>query len=308
MLRYIVRRMIAFVPMMIAVSLVSFILLYLIPGDAAALLAPPGASGDFVKEIRTYLRLDDPLYLQYLRYLGGLVQGDLGRSYITNRGVLEELWPRYLATMQLALASMVISIPIGLGLGILAAIKQGSILDSLLTIASVFGLSMPAFWLGLMLIIIFSLGLGWFPSGGQEGAGSIVLPAVTLSTWSIAIIARMTRASMLEVLGAEYVRVARGKGLSELIVIYRHALMNAMIPIITVIGLRFGYMLSGAIITETVFAWPGMGRFVVQSILSRDYPNIRGAILLFAVSFMFVNLLTDLLYFFVDPRIRFEES
>ncbi|MCC6192743.1 MAG: ABC transporter permease [Anaerolineales bacterium] len=307
MVKYVVRRTAMVLPLLLLVSAASFLLLYLVPGDPATLLAPPDATTEFVEELRLHLGLDDPLHEQYLRYLWGLIRGDLGRSYLTNRSVVEELAPRFLATIELALASLLLSIPIGLVIGIGAAMKRGSLLDAFLMLSSVVGLSMPAFWLGLVLMLVFSLSLGWLPSSGRGDWRNLVLPAMTLSTWSIAIIGRMTRASMLEVLRRDYIRTARAKGLVEWLVLYRHALRNALLPILTVIGLRFGYMLSGAVITETVFAWPGMGRFIVQAIQSRDYPNIRGALMLLAASFLVVNLLVDVLCAAADPRIRSQQ-
>ena len=307
MFRHLIFRLSLFLPLLLVVSALSFLLLYLVPGDPAALLAPPEATTEEVQELRTDLGLDDPLPVQYLRFLGGIFHGDLGRSYLTNTSVVDELLPRFLATLELAVTSLFISVPVGLFSGIIAAIKPGSKLDISLMIGSVFGLSIPVFWLGLILMLVFSLYLGWLPIGGRGDFKNLILPAVTLSTWSTAIIARMTRASMLEVLGSNYIQVARGKGLAEWVVMNRHALKNAIIPIITVIGLRFGYMLSGAVVTETVFAWPGMGRFIIQSIQSRDYPNIRGAILLFATTIMLINLFIDVIYTYVDPRIRLKD-
>lgn len=302
---YVVGRLLMLVPVLFGVSLAVFMMLHLTPGDPARMVAGMDATPEQVEEVRHALGLDDPLPEQYATYIGRLLQGDAGRSLSTNKSVISELWPRYVATMELTLAAMVIAVGGGLTIGIVSATRQYSLLDNVLSFLALIGLSTPAFWLGLMLMLVFSLQLRWLPTAGRGGLSHLVLPAVTLGTFAIASIARMTRASMLDVLGQEYMQTARAKGLHTRVVLLRHGLRNALIPVLTVVGLQTGQLLGGAILTETVFAWPGIGRFLVDAIQSRDFPMVQGGVLLTAFTFVLVNLLVDLLYSVVDPRIRF---
>ncbi len=306
MIRYVATRLVWMLPTLVLVTVVAFLMLHLAPGDPAELLAPADATAEDVQRLREELGLADPLPLQYVRYMARLLRGDLGYSYASGQSVARELLPRFAFTLRLATASLVLAVLVGLPAGVVAAVRVRSWADHVSMVGSVVGLSVPAFWLGVMLMLVFSVRLGWLPSAGAGTWKHLILPTLTLSTWSIAIIARMTRASMLEVLGMDYVRVARAKGLHERTVIVRHALRNALIPIVTVAGLRFGYMLGGAVVTETVFAWPGMGRFMVQSIQARDFPNLQGGILLFALAFALTNLLVDLCYGLLDPQVRYQ--
>ncbi len=304
MASYVVQRLLMLVPVLIGVSLAVFMMLHLSPGDPARMVAGMAATPKQVEDVRLILGLDEPLYKQYLRYIGRLVQGDAGRSLSTNKPVISELWPRYVATLELTLAAMALAVSVGLTLGIVSAIRQYSVIDNVLSLLALIGLSIPAFWLGLMLILVFSLKLSWLPTAGRGGFNHLILPAVTLGTFAMASVARMTRASMLDVLGQEYMQTARAKGLRARVVLLRHGLRNALIPVLTVIGLQTGQLLGGAVLTETVFAWAGIGRFMVQAIQSRDFPVVQGGVLLTAVTFVLVNLLVDLLYSVVDPRIR----
>jgi peptide/nickel transport system permease protein len=301
---YVLRRLLMLVPVLFGVSLAVFMLLHLTPGDPARMVAGMNATEEQVEEVRHSLGLDESLPRQYMTYVGRLLQGDLGRSLATNRTVTSELWPRYLATMQLTLAAMTIAVSIGLIMGIVSATRQYSLLDNALSFLSLLGLSTPAFWLGLMLMLVFSLELRWLPTAGRGGISHLILPAITLGTFALASVARMTRASMLDVLGQEYMQTARAKGLKARVVLLRHGLRNALIPVITVVGLQTGQLLGGAVLTETVFAWPGIGRFLVEAIQSRDFPIVQGGVLLTAVTFVLVNLLVDVLYSVIDPRIR----
>lgn len=305
MLAFVLRRLVLLIPVLIGVTVAVFMLLHLTPGDPARVVAGPIATPQQVEMIRHQLELDQPLYRQYLHYMERLGRGDLGRSLSTHAPVLSELWPRYLATAELTAVAMVTAIIFGVTIGIISAMRQYSIVDNLLSVFALVGLSIPAYWLGLMLILVFSLKLGWLPTAGRGGIHHIVLPAITLATFAMATSARMTRGAMLDVLHQEYVQTARAKGLPERTVMLHHALKNAMIPVLTVVGLQVGQLLGGAVLTESVFAWPGIGRFMVDAIKARDFPVIQGGVLLLAVTFVLVNLLVDVLYSVVDPRIRY---
>lgn len=306
MLLYLVKRLLYAIPVLIGMSLLLFVLLRLLPGDPAQVLAGQMASQEDVQRIRVELGLDKPIYVQYGHFLYNLAQFDLGRSARTQNPVSQEIWDYLPNTLLLSTVAIVLACLFGIPAGIISAIRPNSWVDYLFTSAALFGLSMPVFWLGLMLVVVFSVILKWLPAGGTGGIEHMVLPSVTLALFVVAFIARMTRASMLETLNQDYITTARSKGLREKMVIVRHALRNALIPIITVIGLQFGTLLGGAILTETVFAWPGMGRLIVDSILGRDYPMIQGAILVFGLLYVFVNIVVDMLYALVDPRIRYE--
>ncbi len=312
---YILRRLVLLVPVMFGVSVVVFLVMHLAPGDPAVVMLGPTASEEDVQRIRTDLGLDQPLPVQYGKWVWNVVQGDFGRSITMKRPVLPEILTRFKATLILTFASLVISTIIGVAAGVIAAVKPYSWFDRASMLFALLGVSMPVFWLGIVLIVIFALKLGWLPAGGMYSAGStrnagdllqhLVLPAVTLAAASVALVARLTRSSMLEVIRQDYIRTARAKGLRERTAILRHALKNALIPIVTVIGLQVGYLLGGAILTETVFSWPGLGLLMVQAILARDFPIVQGGVLLIGATFVLVNLIVDLCYVYLDPRIHY---
>ena len=283
-----------------------FFLLRSLPGDPAQVIAGELATQKEVELIRQQLGLDEPVYVQYARFLSRLVRFDLGNSTRTQYPVTQEIAPRLLNTVILAVAATVLACLLGIPAGIIAAVKPYTTLDMVVTALALFGMSMPAFWLGLMLIIILSVKLKLLPVGGSGGFMYLILPAVTLAAALIAVVARNTRSAMMEVLAQDYITTARSKGVREKMVIIRHGLKNAFIPVITVIGLQFGTMLGGTVLTETVFAWPGLGRLLISSILARDYPVIQGAILIFALLFVLTNLLVDLTYAYFDPKVRYE--
>ena len=305
-MHYILRRLLHIIPVLFGVTLLTFSMLHLIPGDPAQILAGPDASASDIMELRQQMGLDRPLAVQYVDYLKGLAQGDLGRSMSTRRPVLDELMDRFPNTLILAVAGVGVAVLLGIPIGVLAAIRARTMVDHAAMVLALLGISAPAFWLGFILMMVFSVHLGWFPSAGYRSWGHLVLPAFTLGTGAMAIVARMTRSSLLEVLNQDYVRTARAKGLHEVLVIAKHALRNALIPTTTVVGLSFGSLLGGAVLTEMVFAWPGLGRLIVYSIGIRDLPVIQGAVLLLALTFVLVNLGVDLLYGLIDPRVRRE--
>ncbi|MEE8564831.1 MAG: ABC transporter permease [Candidatus Thermoplasmatota archaeon] len=331
---YIIKRLLQLIPVIIGVTIIAFSLIHLAPGDPARTMLGQHATQQELNEIREKYGLDEPVYVQYGIWLNGVLHGDFGRSILTKELVVNEIAERFPNTIELAIASMIFAITIGGLAGIISASNQYSITDYTVMGIALFGISMPVFWLGIMLMLIFGVILGWLPIGGridllipfQRVTGfmvfdsiitgnfnallsvlkHLILPALALGTIPMAIIARVTRSSMLEVLRQDFIRTERAKGLSERVVIYRHAARNAMLPVVTVIGLNFGLLLSGAILTETVFSWPGLGRLVVESVYERDYPLVVGCILIFAIIFVFVNLITDILYTFIDPRIKYE--
>lgn len=304
MWKFIFKRVIALIPVIIGVTLIVFFIMSLSPGDPAKMILGDEASPEAIQTLRQEMGLNDPLLVQYARYMYDAIRGDMGLSYKSKKPVTEEIWARFPNTIKLTLAAITFAVIISLPLGILAAVKQNSFFDGFSMLLALFGVSMPAFWFGLLLILFFSLKLGWFPSSGSESLKSIVLPSIALGFLHMASIARTTRSSMLEVIRQDYIRTARSKGLSYGAVIRKHALKNALIPTITVVGLQVGVLLGGAVIVETVFAWPGVGRLMVQSIMGRDVPMVMGCIILFATGFTIVNLIVDLLYGFIDPRIR----
>jgi peptide/nickel transport system permease protein len=306
MLQYVAKRLLSTVPVLIGISLLLFFMLRILPGDPAQVLAGQMATPEEVENIRHQLGLDRPIFTQYAFFLGRLVRFDLGRSARTQNPVSQEIWARLPNTMLLAIVAITLACLFGIPAGIISAVRPYSWLDYLVTSMALFGISMPVFWLGLMLVVLFSIILKWLPAGGSGSWEHVILPSVTLAAFVVAFIARMTRSSMLEVLSQDYTTTARSKGLKEQVIIVKHALKNALIPIITVVGLQFGLLLGGAVLTETVFAWPGLGRLIVDSILARDYPVIQGAILVFGLLYILVNLIVDLLYACVDPRIRYE--
>lgn len=303
--QYIIRRLLIMIPVILGISLIIFTVVRIIPGDPAYILAGPHATKEQMDQIRAQLGLDKHPVTQYMIFLKNLFQGDLGTSTRTGLPVIREILTRFPNTLLLALASILLATVFGVTIGIIAGVKQNSKFDYLSMLVALLGLSMPVFWLGLMLMLLFSIKLGWFPAVGADSLKHLVLPAITLGANSTAIIARMTRSSMLEVIRLDYIRTARAKGLAEKVVIFRHALKNALIPVVTVIGLQTGTLLGGAVLTEIVFAWPGIGRLLVEAILSRDYPVVQGVVLLIATVFIFVNLIVDILYSYLDPRIRY---
>lgn len=301
---YIVSRLYQAVLVLLGVSAVVFLLLRL-SGDPAVLLLPQDATKQAIEQFRHAHGFDRPLYVQFWRFLVGAVQGDLGNSLKFNQPAFPLVLERFPATIELSVTALLISIATGVPLGIISAVKRNSLPDSLAMVFSMLGQSIPSFWLGIMLILLFSVKWQIFPPFGRGGISHLILPAVSMSTWSAARIARLTRSGMIEVLGQEYIRTARAKGLSNLVVIKDHAMKNAILPIITVLGLDLGALLGGAVITETIFAWPGVGQLAIQSIYSRDYPVVQATVLLVATSYVVVNLIVDVMYGYLNPRIRF---
>jgi peptide/nickel transport system permease protein len=331
---YIAKRILLLIPVLIGVSILSFLLIHMAPGDPARTIAGEHASTQTIKALQEKYGLDKPLTTQYWIWFKQVLRGDLGRSIVSNQHVMREILDRFPNTVELTFVSMCIAILVGSIAGIISASKQYSILDYTTMGVALFGVSMPVFWLGIMLMMIFGVYLRWLPLGGRidtlisfqrisglylldsiltwnwrafvSSIRYLILPSVALATIPMATIARVTRSSMLEVLRQDYIRTERAKGLSERLVIYKHAARNAMLPVITVIGLNFGLLLAGAILTETIFSWPGIGRYVVKAVQMRDYPAVQGCVLFFAFMFVVVNLITDLLYAYIDPRITYE--
>ena len=308
MTSYIIRRLLMIVPILWGVATIVFVLMFVVPGDPARLLMGQHGDEDTLSAIRHELGLDRPVHVQYVRFLGRLARGDLGMSYRQRRPVVEIIRERFPATLKLAAAGMTLAVLFGVAAGILAAAFRNTAMDWLVMVFSLTGISLPVFWLGMMLILVFAATLGWLPVGGYGSGGDLrhlVLPAVALAAVSTGYIARMMRSSMLEVIGKDYIRTARAKGLTETAVILRHALRNAFIPVITVIGLNFAGLLGGAVATETVFAWPGLGRATVDAIRMRDLPVVEGCVIFLAFVFVVINLLVDLSYAWLDPRIHY---
>lgn len=333
MLRYITRRLLAMIPTLIGVTIVVFMFIHLIPGDPATAMLRENAPVEVAERIRESLGLNKPLYEQYLIYMGKILRGDLGRSLVTNNPVADDLANRLPATAELSLFAMFFAIALGIPAGIVSAVRRNSIIDTLSMFLSLIGVSMPIFWIGLMAIFLFAVVLHWVPAGTRIGVDvqleritnfyildalltgnlsalgdvlhHLITPSLVLSTVPMALLARMTRSTMLEALNQDYVRTAHAKGLHARVVILRHALKNALLPIVTVVGLQVGGLLSGAILTETIFGWPGIGRWVYDSIQLRDYPVVQGVTLIIALIFVVVNLIVDLSYAFIDPRIHY---
>lgn len=334
MLRYTIRRLIETIPVLVGVSVVVFMFLRLIPGDPALTLLGERATEANLARVREQLGIDQPIYIQYWRYMGGVMQFDVGKSIRSNRPIADEARGRFPATIELATTALVLATAVGVTGGIIAGVGRGTFADHVARVVSLGGVSIPIFWLGLVLIWVFAVELGWLPADGRLSASMkysprtgfvlidgliaarydlvrdalwhLVLPAVALSTVPMAVIMRMTRSAMLEVLRADYIRTARAKGLSERTVTARHAVKNAALPVVTTIGLQVGFLLSGAILTETIFSWPGIGRWVFDSILLRDYPVVQGMTLMVATIFVTVNLVVDLIYAALDPRISYQ--
>lgn len=359
MIRYIARRLLLLIPVLLGISLVTFAMLRLIPGDPARVMLGEHATAEQIQAFKERMGLDDPIHIQYLRYLQNIMRGDLGRAILTNEQVAKELMQRLPATIELTLGAMFVACLVGLTAGVIAAYYHNSFFDLFTMVGALVGVSMPIFWLGLLLMYLFGFKLKWLPPSGRLTVGielqtlreayhldgiltgpwgtkalaftdflsefyvltsiltgngkalldalsHLVLPSLALGSIPMAMIARMTRSSLLEVLGQDYIRTARAKGLRERVVLFSHALKNAFLPIVTVIGLETGLLLAGAILTETIFSWPGMGRLVVNRILARDYPSVQGSVLVIAVLFVFINLIVDISYAYLDPRIRYE--
>ncbi|GAB6005376.1 ABC transporter permease subunit [Geobacillus vulcani] len=333
MLSYVVRRVLMVIPVLFGMSLVVFFMIRAIPGNPAQVILGQKATKEAVAALTHKLGLDEPWYVQYVKYIGGLLHGDLGESIRTGAPIAEEIWPYLAATIELSLAAMLIAVIIGVNAGIISAWFQNSWFDYIAMVLALIGVSMPIFWLGLMEQWLFSIELDWLPTSGREDVRTpvepithlylidtllsgntdqfwqviqhLVLPSMALATIPMAIIARMTRSSMLEVMKSDYIRTARAKGLSMFWVVYKHSLKNAIIPVLTVIGLQTGLLLGGAILTETIFSWPGIGRYIYDAIGYRDYPVIQSGILIIATIFIFINLIVDLLYAIIDPRIKY---
>ena len=303
MLPYLGRRLLQVVPTLLGVTLVVFLLIR-VSGDPTQLLLPETATPEDRELFRKQHGLDRPIPIQYVHYVGNLLRGDLGRSLIDERSALDVVLQRLPATIELTLAGMLIAVLVGIPAGIIAAVRRGSVLDRLAMLGALTGQSMATFWVGILLILLFAVQLRWFPVSGRDGLMHLVLPAVTLSLYMMPVLARMTRSSMLDVWRQDFVRTARAKGLRERTVILRHSLRAALIPVVTVLGLQFGGALAGAIVTESVFAWPGVGTFVLDAIYKRDYPVVQAAVLVVATVYILTNLLIDLLYVVLDPRIR----
>jgi peptide/nickel transport system permease protein len=309
MAKYIVRRLVMMIPVLIGVTFIVFFIMSLTPGDPAAIILGDQASAETLALKRIELGLDKPLLVRYATYMGNLVKGDLGRSYRNQISVASQVWDKFPNTAILAIAGILVALLIGIPIGILSAKKQYTAMDNSAMVLSLVGVSMPNFWLGLLLSLFFALKLGWLPSQGM-GRGfwpllrSLILPALTLGTGAAATVVRMTRSSMLEVIRQDYISTARAKGITEKQITKKHMLKNALIPIVTAVGLQFGQLLGGAMLTETIFSWPGLGRLMVDSITSKDIPMVLGSVIFMAVMFSFVNLLVDILYAFLDPRIK----
>ncbi|WP_172998897.1 ABC transporter permease [Kroppenstedtia eburnea] len=333
MIAYTIRRILMLIPVLIGMSFITFSIVHAIPGSPAQAILGEKASPEAIKQLEQQMGLNDPLYLQYFRYMGDLLHGDLGTSIKTGRPILEEIGPYLAATMELALAAMLVAIFFGVNLGIFSAWRHNTAVDYSSMVIALIGVSMPVFWLGLVEQWIFAQELGWLPSNGRmdprmffepitqfvfidaliqgdfdafmDAFNHILLPAVALGTIPMAIVARMTRSSMLEVLRSDYIRTARAKGVGDALIIYKHALKNAFIPILTVFGLQMGLLLGGAVLTETIFSWPGVGRYLYEAISTRDYPVIQSGILVVATIFVVINLIVDLMYAWIDPRIQY---
>jgi ABC-type dipeptide/oligopeptide/nickel transport system permease component len=308
MSRYLLRRLLLTIPVLIGVATLVFALIHFIPGDPAQAMLGEGATPEDVAQLRTRLGLDKPLLMQYGSFLNGVVHGDLGVSLRNDQPVTKQILERMPATAELAFAAMAVAVLFALPLGIVAAVWRGTWVDHAAMTLSLVGISVPNFWLGPLMAIVFAIELGWLPVGGSGTLAHLVLPSITLGAALAAILARMTRASLLEELSEPYVLAARAKGVSRTRAVLHHAFRNSLIPIVTILGLQFGVVLTGAVITETIFAWPGIGRLLIQSISFRDYPTVQGCVLLIAITYVGVNLITDLTYGFLDPRIRVDRS
>jgi ABC-type dipeptide/oligopeptide/nickel transport system permease component len=306
MLGVLFRRLLLAIPTLVGVLVVVFLLLYVAPGDPVQEMVGERADAATIERLRHQLHLDEPLPNQFAHYVAGVLRGDLGRSFITNRPIAGDVLERFPKTLLLAGAAMTLASISGIALGVLTARNPGGWLDRVALGGAYLGISFPVYWVGLLLVLLFAVTLRWLPPSGYGGVKYLVLPAVALGMRSVAFLARVTRSAMLEVLGGDFVRTARAKGLAERAVVMKHGLRNALIPVITVLGLDFGYYLTGSILTETIFSWPGLGRYVVNAISRRDLPAIQGAVLFLSAVFVLVNLLTDVAYAKADPRVRYD--
>jgi peptide/nickel transport system permease protein len=305
-IRFLVQRILLLIPTLLGVLLVTFLLLYVAPGDPVQAMVGERADPETLARLRAELHLDDPLHQQFTHYVGGVLKGDLGTSYITRRPILRDLLERFPATLRLAGAAMLFAAVTGISIGIYGAWRPGVLLDRIAALGAYLGISFPVYWVGLILILIFAVNLRWLPPSGSGGLVYLILPALTLGMRSVAFLSRMTRAAMQEVLQSDFVRTARAKGLLEKRVVLSHGFRNALLPVLTVLGLDFGSYLTGSILTETIFSWPGVGRYVLTAIDKRDLPAIQGSILFLSLIFVLVNLITDLLYARVDPRVAYD--
>ncbi|RDY28239.1 ABC transporter permease [Romboutsia weinsteinii] len=304
MFRYIRNRLLMLIPVILGVTFLVFYIMSFSPGDPAAIILGDNASAESIAQLQEELGLNEPVIVQYAKYMKKCVTGDLGESYATGRDVFEEVMSRLPNTFALTFWAMIVAIIVSIPVGIISATKQYSLVDSISMIAALIGVSMPNFWFGLLMIMLFSLNLGWLPSGGASSYISLIMPAITIGVSCAANITRTTRSSMLDVIRQDYIRTAKAKGVNKKKVVRKHALRNALIPVITVIGLQFGNLLGGAVLTETVFSWPGVGRLIVDAIKAKDTPMVLGCLIVFAVCFSLVNLLVDILYGYIDPRIK----
>ncbi len=304
MLHYILKRLLLLIPILLGVSIIVFTVLHMSPGDPAQIMLGPMASQESIAQMRESLGLNKPLYIQYFIFLKNTLQGDFGRSIRTNTPVIEEIFSRLPATLKLSTLGMLLAIIIGFPLGVLAALKQNTIIDTTSSFLALIGFSIPNFWAGLMLMLLLSVYIPVLPSSGYGSWQHLVLPSLTLAIQTIAVITRMTRSSMLEVIRQDYVKTARAKGISDKLVLVRHIIRNALIPVVTIAGLYFGHSLGGVVVTETVFSYPGVGRLLVDAIRSKDYPVVQAGILIFAVGVALINLIVDVVYAYLDPRIK----
>ena len=307
MLQYILKRLWHTVYVIIGISMISFFFIHL-SGDPVLLMLPGDASDQEIEELREQLGFNDPLYVQYVRFASKAIRGDFGESLYYHVPVMELVMERLPASLELAVAAMVFALVLAVPIGIISAVRRGSMLDMGSMLGALLGLSMPHFWLGIMLMLLFSVHLGWLPTSGRGTMAHLIMPAVSLGLSLMAMFARLTRSVMLEVLSLDYIRTARAKGLREEIVISKHALKNALIPLVTVAGMQFGFLIGGTVIIETVFAWPGLGRLVVQAIFSRDYPLVQAIVFVLSLLFVGMNLLVDILYVYLDPQISYSEE
>ena len=308
MYQYIVRRLLLTIPVIIGVSIIVFAIIRMIPGDPARAIAGVNATPEFIQQVRVRYALDQPFYVQYGRFMADLFRGDLGRSIFSGRAVTTEIGERFPRTLVLASVALVIATGIGVSAGIVSATRRNSLFDNASMVVALAGVAAPVFWMALMLQLLFAVQLRWLPATGIGTFRHIILPSITLGTASAALMARITRSSMLDVLRQDFITTARSKGLGERVVVYKHALKNALIPVVTVLGLQFGILLGGAVLTETVFAWPGVGRLLVDAILRRDYPVVQGTVMLLAFLFVIINLVVDVVYAYLDPRVHYQSG
>lgn len=305
MLQYVIRKLILMIPVLFGLTIIVFMMLHLAPGDPVDLIVGPNATPEVYENVKRSLGLDKPLLVQYFSFLGNVLSGDLGTSILQNRPVIEIIAERFPVTFVLGISALLVSFAIAIPIGIIAAVKRNTVVDYISMTAALLGISMPTFWFGLLLLYFLAYKLGWFPISGYGTFKHLVLPTITVGLTDAAVTARMVRSSMLEVIRQDYIRTARAKGLSEKVVIYKHALKNALIPVITLLGMRIGWIFGGSVIIETVFSIPGIGRLMVDAIFARDYPVVQGSMLILTASVLIGNLIADILHSVVDPRIKY---